>query len=244
MALFIPLVLRKDAAQIGLAGLGAAIGLFAFAPGQLDRPHAHPRAVAAGVEDRSSTGLRPGLAFLPAAGRHAHALHHALDLLGRDFDAAGFGEVFGGPLKARMVDGGQANQAGQRGGVAQFQPQGGIGRIVSLALAGGVIVITPEHKTAEHALGIEGRPALVMLTGFGLIAGVNAIVRLLQQEADQFGGGLEEGHPNQLLQLANPGTVGFLGSKTAHQLLDFRVLGEKDLRRGFFLPWRHDPPGS
>src|SRR5436309_8863250 len=68
MAFRISFVLGKDTPQIRLAGLGAAVLLFAFAPGQFFLAHAHSSAVAAGVHIRRVARFGRALALLPLLG--------------------------------------------------------------------------------------------------------------------------------------------------------------------------------
>jgi hypothetical protein len=81
-------------------------------------------AIGADIEDRGRGGAafgRENFALLPCLSFRPDALHHALDLAGGNFDAAGFGQMVLGFLKAGFISSLQADQSRQRGSVGPFQ---------------------------------------------------------------------------------------------------------------------------
>src|SRR5438876_3237517 len=61
MAFIIRPMLGKNTAQINLAGLGSAVGLFAFASGQLLGAHGHTGAIGADIHNRRVAAAWLGL---------------------------------------------------------------------------------------------------------------------------------------------------------------------------------------
>jgi len=152
--LFIAFVLGEDAAQIGLAGLGPAVGLLSFSTRQFLLAHGQAGAVAAGIKHRGATGFRGHGSFLPGLRGRADSLHQPLHLPGRDLDAAGFPQMFLRLFKARFVRALQADQAGQGRRVASFQAQGRIGRKMALSCLRIKIVVPLDFKGTEDPLGL------------------------------------------------------------------------------------------
>ena len=81
------------------------------------------------------------------------------------------------------------------------------------------------QSTVSWALALRCQP------GFGLVSRVNALGSLLQQISHHVPGRPENGRAYQHLQLLDGDTVGIGRLETGHQVLDFLVLGEADLRR-------------
>ena len=103
MAFLIDPVLREDAPQIHLSGLGRAIGLLARTSRQLLRAHRGTGAVGTDVKHRGIARgalLRAHFPLLPNLGTLTDALHQALDLPCRNSDAARL--VKGSPIRARV----------------------------------------------------------------------------------------------------------------------------------------------
>jgi len=129
----------------------------------------------------------------------------------------------------------QAYQPGQSRSVAALQSQRGIGRVMSLMLASMVVVIALEREGAKQAIDLETFPSLALLPRLGLVGGIDLVGGGLQQPSHQRVGRLEDGGAHQHFQLLDRQAVGLPGLEASHQLLDFLVLGQKDLgRRVFF----------
>src|ERR1035441_10383758 len=127
MALFIHAVLGEDAAQIRLAGFGGSVGLLAPPSGQLFAAHGHAGAIAADIHHRRVAPGGLSWSFLPGLRLLSHPLGHALDLPGRDMDAAGFCQMLFRLWVARFIGALQTHQPGQSGRVTDLQTQGGVG---------------------------------------------------------------------------------------------------------------------
>ena len=234
MAFFIGLVLGKDAAQVGLARLGAAIGLFARAPRQFLLAHGHSGPVRADIHDGHGAAAGLSFPFLPSLGRRSHPLDQALNLPCADPDAARFQQMVFGLLVTGLVGSLQATQARQRGRATHLQPQRRIGRIMPLLFAFMVVVVALQGEGAKDAIDSEAGPPLVMLARLGLVGGINAVGGPLQQESHQCIGRLVNRRAHQHLQLLDRHPVGLGRLEASHQLLDFLILGQEELGRGVF----------
>ena len=186
MALLVHPVLRKDATQIDLPGLGLAVGLFAASPDQFLWHHGHARAIGTDIHHGriASAWLRGP--FLPSLGAAAHPLDHPLNLARRYRDAAGLLQMPLGFEVGRLIGPFQTNELGQSRGVAHLQTQRRIGRIVALVLTGVVIIIPAQIEAAEDALHPDRFPSLATLSRLGLVMGIDPLGRLLEQPAHQF----------------------------------------------------------
>ena len=236
MAFFIAFVLGEHAAQISLARLGRAVGLFAFASRQFLPAHGHSGAIAADIQNARIPSTRLAGALLPGLRLGSHPLHHPLDLPGGYLNAARLGQMVLGLLEARFIRPFQTDQPGQSRSISDFQAQGGVGRIMPLFFAGMVIVIAPDGEAAKETLHLKGFPAFALFARFGLEGGVAAVGGLLQQHPDQRAGGLENGSAHQHFQLLHQLPAGLLILKMGHQPLDFLILGQEDFGCGrFFL---------
>src|SRR5882724_10180340 len=80
-------MLGEDTAQIGRAGLGGAVGLFARTSLQFLLAHGHTGSVGTDVHDGRITGTRQRRALLPGLRLGANSLHHTLNLPCRNLDA-------------------------------------------------------------------------------------------------------------------------------------------------------------
>ena len=110
---------------------------------------------------------------------------------------------------------------------------------MALLFARVIIIITRQFEAAEHPLRQETFPPLARLARLGLVGGVHAIHRLLQEQAYQFIGGFENGRAHQQLQLGDRIALHRLGVELRDYLLDFLFLGQEDPERGrlfFFEP--------
>jgi len=191
MPLLIHLVLGEDAPKISLAAFGGAIALFSAPPFQLFRDHGHSRTVGAHIHDRSIAGTGVGWTLLPFLRTLPHALDHALNLPGRDGDAAGLGQVPLGFEIGRFIRPFQANKFSQGWRVTHLQAQRGIGWIVALLFALVIVVSAEQIEAAKNPLHPKGFPAFEDLSGFGLVGRVDPIDGLLQHPAEQFVAALE-----------------------------------------------------
>ena len=149
MTLFIGFVLGEHAAQIGQAGFGAAIRLFARSSRQFFLAHGHTGAVGADIHNRHSAAAGCSLPLLPLLGCCPDPLHHALDLPGAHVNAPGLGQMLLGLLVAGFIGSLQANQPGQGWGMAGFQAQRGIRRIMALGLACMVVIVALQLEGAR-----------------------------------------------------------------------------------------------
>ena len=77
-------------------------------------------------------------------------------------------------------------------------------------------------------------PALAQFSRFGLVMGVRALRRLLQQPANHLVGRFKNGRADQNLQSRHLAAVRSLRLKGVDQLLDFFLLCQEDLRGEFF----------
>jgi hypothetical protein len=105
----------------------------------------------------------------------ADALDDPLDLSRAQLDAAGLRQMYLGLLVTGFIGAFQTRQPAQRRGVAHFQPQGRIGRIVALIPARVVVVVPFQRETPKEALNLTPLAPLVDLTGAGLVGGVDPI---------------------------------------------------------------------
>src|SRR5690348_13033465 len=183
-------MLGKDAPQIGRAGFGATICLFAGPAYQLFFAHGHTGGVGAYVQDGGITGAGLGWALLPSLSLGSNSLHYALDLAPVHVDAAGIPEVVLGLLVAGLVGPLQADQLGQRRGTGPFQTQSRIGRIMPLFLARVVVVIALEREGTKDALHLKGLPALAVLARPGLVGRVDLVGGSLEEKGHQLVGRL------------------------------------------------------
>lgn len=167
MALRIDPVLREDTAQINLPRLGRAVGLFSSAALKFCRHHRYAGAVGADMQDRSGLRSRLGGPLLPVLGRPTHPLDHPLNLPGRDHDASSLLQMALGLQIGGLVGTLQTDQPGQSGGVAAFQSQGSVGRVVAGMLAGVMVAIPLEWERAEQALDWSGSRPLRTSPGLG-----------------------------------------------------------------------------
>jgi hypothetical protein len=234
MALLVGLMLGEDAAQISLASLGGAVGLFAFASGQFLAAHGHAGAVGADIHDWGAAKARLRLPLLPRLGVGSNPLRHALDLTGRNLNAARLGQMLLGLLIARLVGSLQAEQPGQSRRITHFQTKSRIGRITALLFALVVIVVALQIKAAKETLDLQALTAFALFTRFGRVSRVDSVGRPLQQASYQRAGGFENGRAHQELQFLHQFAFRPLAFKTRHQLLDFFFLGEKNVRGAVF----------
>src|ERR1039458_8334803 len=174
MALFIHAVLGEDAAQIRLAGFGGSVGLLAPPSGQLFAAHGHAGAIAADIHHRRVAPGGLSWAFLPGLRLLSHPLGHALDLPGRDMDAAGFCQMLFRLWVARFIGALQTHQPGQSGRVTDLQTQGGVGWKVALLLAGMIVVVARQFKRPEQALHLQTMPAPALLAGLKMAVRTNS----------------------------------------------------------------------
>jgi hypothetical protein len=180
-----------------------------------------------------------GRAFPPQPGGRirTYPQNLTLDLAFPDDDAADLFEVQGGLLVAGFVGAFQTDEAGQRGCVASFQPEGGVGGMVPALFPGVVVVGSIQDGVAEDALDLERVPALEDFPGLGLVSGIDPVGGFLDELADQCGDGLENGGAQQYFEIGDEGAAGLGGAEGGDQLLDFFVPGEVEgfgIRR-FFL---------
>jgi hypothetical protein len=105
---------------------------------------------------------------------------------------------------------------------------------MALLLARVVVVVALKIEGAEEALDLEGGPSLALLPGTGLVGGVQPVGGLLEEEADDAGGGLEDGRPKEDLQLLDGGAVGWGGGKAGDQVGDLGLLGKEAAGVVFF----------
>ncbi len=113
-------MLRKDAAQIDLSGLGLAVGLLAAPPHQFLRHHGHTGAIGTDIHHgRIAPGWLRGPS-LPNLGAAAYPLDHPLNLPRRYIDAAGLLQMPLGFEAGRFVGPFQTNELGQARGVAHL----------------------------------------------------------------------------------------------------------------------------
>ena len=68
-----------------------------------------------------------------------------------------------------------------------------------------------------------------MQAGFGLVAGVDLVGSLLEEERDQGVGGLEERHAQQQFEFPHRKPIGMVAAEALDQVLDFGVLGKDKL---------------
>lgn len=232
-SVLVALVLGEDTAQIGLAGFGSAVLLFSFSTGQFLLAHGQAGAVAADIKDRGVAGFRRRWTFLPGLGCRADPLDQSLQLAGANVNAAGFPQVFLSLFKAGGVGTLQADQPSQRRSVAPFQAQGGIGGKMAPPLFGIKIVVALDGEGTENALDLQSRAPLAMLSGLGLVGGIDPVGCLLKEKGDHLGGGFENGHAHQHLPLLGGGTADRPRAQAVDQLLEFGVLGRGDGRGEF-----------
>ncbi|MDR3561751.1 MAG: hypothetical protein P4N59_09995 [Negativicutes bacterium] len=69
----------------------------------------------------------------------------------------------------------------------------------------------------KHPVDLKTEPPFVLLSGFGLVGGVDPVGRLLQKPADDGGGRFEDGRAHQHLQLLDRQARGLIGLKAGHQ---------------------------
>ena len=175
----------------------------------------------------------------PGGGGGSEPQHLALDLPFPDDDAADFLKMDGGFLIAGFVGALQADEAGKRGGVGAFQAEDGVGGMVSLLLAGVVVKVAPHEDAAENALDHQRVAALAHFSRLGLVGGIDPIGGLLEELADELGGGLENGGAQQFFQIGDEGADGLGGAEGGDQLFDFFFPGEgkvPGVRRFFLTP--------
>ena len=137
----------------------------------------------------------------------------SLDLTGRNGDAAGLFQMPFGFEVGLLVGSFQADELGQGRSVADFQPQGVIGRVMALLFTCVVIVIAAQRGTAKNPLHPNDLPVGANLAGFGLVAGINALGCLPEQPADHGIGRLENGDAHQDLQFGHGAATRGLGLK-------------------------------
>ena len=150
--------------------------------------HRGAGAVGADIEHRRLIPcalLRLHLPLLPRLGGLAHLLHHPLNLAGRHRNAPGLRQMQLRFLIAGFVGPLQTEQPGQRRGVAAFQTQRRIGRVMPLVFAGVIVVVALQLKVAKESLDLHADPLLEHLAGLGLVGGVDLIDRGLEQVAHQ-----------------------------------------------------------
>jgi hypothetical protein len=84
----------------------------------------------------------------------------------------------------RFIGSFQADEFGQSRGVAHFQPQRGIGRVMPLVFAFMVVIVPAQLESAKNPLPLDRFPTLANLSGFGLVSCIDALGGLLEQPAD------------------------------------------------------------
>jgi hypothetical protein len=131
----------------------------------------------------------------------------------------------------RLIGAFQAKEFGQRWGVADFQSQCSVGRIMTLPFARMIVVVTAQLEVPENTLGVDGLSGLALFSRFGLVGGVNPIDGLLEHPAHQLIGRLEHGRAHEDLKLSHGHCVRATGLKAFHHLPDLLVLGQEDFRR-------------
>ena len=100
--------------------------------------HRHAGSIPAGVENRNLGGVAAtgvGRPLLPPLRLLANPLHHALNLPGRDFNAAGLLQMPFGFEKGRLIGPFQAKEFGQSRGITDFQTQRRVGGRYAAATA-------------------------------------------------------------------------------------------------------------
>ena len=177
-----------------------------------------------------------GRAFpaLPSGGGRAHPQHFALDLALADDDAADFRKMKRGLLIAALVGTLQADEAGERGSVAAFEPEGFVGGMMAAFLARVVIVGAPQGGRTENTLDMKCVAALADFPGLGLVGGVDLVGGFLEELADDLGSRCENGGAQQFLKVRDEGAAGPGGAKGGNQPLDFLLPGEAE----GFVVWR------
>src|SRR6266487_995638 len=118
--------------------------------------------------------------------------------------------------------------------MGSFQSQGGIGRIMALLFPFVVVVVALQVERSKNTMDRDLLPPFALLTRLGLIAGIDAVSSSLQQITHQGVGRLEEGGAHQPFELLDGHAIGLAGLEAAHQLADFLLLGEEELRSGVF----------
>ena len=131
----------------------------------------------------------------------------------------------------RFVGPFQTDELGQGWRIAHLQTQRGVRRRVAHRLARVIVVIPLQREAAKNPLHMDCFPALARLSGFGLVAGIDAVNGLLEQPTDQRIGGFENCRAHQHFQLGDTVAVQLPGFKAGDQLLDFFFLGEEDFGR-------------
>ena len=238
MAIFISLVLGKDAPQVNRARFGRAIELLASSALQFLLAHGHARGIGTDIEDGHRLALRQrpgGTALLPLLGRRSNVLYRALDLSGRNADAARFPQMLLSFLIAGFIGSFQANQSQQCGCFASFDAQGGIRRVMTNAFARVVIVIPLQDKGAEDAIDRERLPPLALFSGFGLVGGLDLLAAVCSRNPTRAVAGLNMAVRTSTSSCCTRHPQGG-GLESGYELLDFLFLGQEDLRgEGFFL---------
>jgi hypothetical protein len=97
-----------------------------------------------------------------------------------------------------------------------------------------IVIIALQDEGAEHAIYLSANPPFVLLTRLGLVGGINAVSRLLQQLSHQRVGRFENGSADQHLQLLDRDPGGLVSLESSSYLLDFLVLGPGNLGRDVF----------
>ena len=139
-----------------------------------------------------------------------------------------------GFLVAALIGPFQADQARERGRVAILQPKRSVCGKVAPVFPGMVVVGPREFERAEDAVDADAEAAFVILSWFGLIAGVDAIGCGLQETSDQIIGRFEDGRADQHFQLLHRDAGRLSRLEARDQLLDFLLLREEECRAEVF----------
>lgn len=98
--------------------------------------------------------------------------------------------------------------------------------MVPLLLAGMIVIVALQGEKAKNPLNFQWVAALADFAGFGLIGSIDPVGGLLEELADELGGGFENGGAEQFFQIGHDGSAGLGRAEGGNQLLDFFFLGK------------------
>ena len=117
--------------------------------------------------------------------------------------------------------------------------ENGVGGMMSLLLAGMIVIIAQQGEEAENALDFQRSTTLADFPRLGLVGAVDPLGSLLEELSDELGGGFKNGGAQQFFQIGHDTAAGLGGAEGGNQLLDFFFLGKGialGVRRFFLTP--------